>query len=228
VRAFFHRTTNGTITSLCVIPGTDRDTVVLSVTRGSYNLIEIVDDDNWYDTTATNDGEVNANYLDAAVTKSSATAFTSVTGLDHLDGDTVGMVGDGAYLGTAVVSAGGVTLPTASKVAHVGLEFTADFVSVPLDVSNGTQSSVAMQKSSSQAYMRLMRTLDCSIGPDTSDLQDLELGGVDVTTANPALFSGDEVAPFQNNQVTPTYVHIRSAKPLPCTVLTVNVEAEIG
>ena len=228
VRAFFHRTTNGTVTSACVIRGDDRDVVALSVTRGAYNLVEIVDDDNWYDTTAPNDGQVNANFLDAAVTKTSSVAFTSVTGLDHLDGLTVGMVGDGAYLGTAVVSSGAVTLPTASKVAHVGLEFTSHFRSAPVDIGTPEQSTVGYSKGISVVYVRTLRALDAQVGPDASNLQQLELGGAVVGSANPAMFSGDEAVPFENEQATPAYVYFQSAKPLPCTILAFSAQTEVG
>ncbi len=227
VRAWYNRTTAGTVTSLAVIPGSNRDVVVLSVTRNSYNLIEIVDDPDWYDTTATNNGEINANYLDAAVTQTSGTPFTTVSGLGHLDGLTVEMVGDGAYLGTAVVSAGAVTLPTASKVAHVGLAFTSTFQSMPLEIGDPTNSTIGLNKSTVRARLRFFNTLDCSTGPDASHLQSASLGGVDVTKADPTLFTGDEEIGIDSDWRTPAYIEVQSAKPLPCTVTAIEVQLDI-
>ena len=228
VRAWWHRTTTGTITSLTVIPGDDRDIVVISVTRNGYNLVEILDNDNWYDTTQSNNGEVNANYLDSAVTKSSGVAFTSVTGLAHLDGLVVGMVGDGAYLGTATVSGGSVTLPVASKVAHVGLMFTATFQSMPLDMSDGQQATIGLPKSTVLAYMRFYNTLDCEVGLDTNNLSACPLGGVNATLANPAMFSGDEMEDIANETRSPAYVVVQSSLPLPCTVSALDPQVQTG
>ncbi len=227
VRAWWEIVTTGTVTSLCVIPGDDRDVLCLSVTRNGYNLVEILDDPDWYDPSGTNDGEVNANYLDAAVMQSSGTPFTVVTGLAHLDGLSVGMVGDGAYLGTATVSGGSVTLPTASKVAHVGLPFTATMQTLPLDSGDVLNSTVGMQKSTPAGYIRLYNTLDCEVGADSSHLDPVDVG-TSVAIADPPMFSGDVPINIQSDARSPAYIVVVSGNPLPCTVTALAVSSIIG
>jgi hypothetical protein len=58
--------------------------------------------------------------LDGCVVQTAA-AFTVVTGLSHLNGLTVGAIGDGNWQGTFTVSGGQITLPVAVVSAEVGL-----------------------------------------------------------------------------------------------------------
>jgi hypothetical protein len=58
--------------------------------------------------------------LDASVRQVSPAA-TTVTGLTHLNGRSVALYLDGAYLGTATVASGSVALPRPADVAEVGL-----------------------------------------------------------------------------------------------------------
>lgn len=66
----------------------------------------------------------NGVFADSALVYDGA-ATNSVTGLDHLDGETVGVLADGIDLGDLMVSNGSITLPsslTASKIT-VGLRY---------------------------------------------------------------------------------------------------------
>jgi hypothetical protein len=71
--------------------------------------------------------------LDASVKQSSGSPFTVVTGLSHLDGLTVQMIGDDAYLGEAVVAGGQVTLPRAASSAEVGLAYDVRGRTLPIE-----------------------------------------------------------------------------------------------
>lgn len=69
--------------------------------------------------------------LDSFVLYSGAPA-TSLTGLDHLEGATVRVWGDGAYQGSYVVSSGGITVATAVSSAVIGLTYESRFKSTKL------------------------------------------------------------------------------------------------
>ena len=72
-------------------------------------------------------------FLDAAEEYSGAPT-TTLSGLDHLAGETVAVVGDGAYLGPFTVSGGGsVSLPVAVSHAWCGLIYRRRFCSLPFD-----------------------------------------------------------------------------------------------
>lgn len=59
---------------------------------------------------------------------------TTITGLDHLDGDEVAVVADGARLPDMVVADGQITLPTAASKVDVGLKALRRFKTLPLDL----------------------------------------------------------------------------------------------
>lgn len=87
-----------------------------------------------------NDAQEDAWHLDCASLYDS-TATNTVSGLSYLEGETVGIHGDGAYLGTATVTGGVVTLPnslTASKIL-IGLPFTsrAKLLRPPVNAQDG-------------------------------------------------------------------------------------------
>jgi hypothetical protein len=80
---------------------------------------------------------VDAIHLDASITYEGAST-TAITGLDHLEGETVYAWTNGTtYQGPFTVSGGAITLTTAATTAHVGLEIVADAELLDLD-ANGT------------------------------------------------------------------------------------------
>src|SRR3546814_17498757 len=51
-------------------------------------------------------------------------AATTITGLDHLEGETVKILADGAVVADKTVSSGSITLVAAASVVQVGLGYT--------------------------------------------------------------------------------------------------------
>lgn len=68
--------------------------------------------------------------------------MTTITGLSHLEGETVHLYGDRKSLGTAVVASGAVTLPEACSTALVGRKMRSRWKSLKL--SYGAQKGTAL------------------------------------------------------------------------------------
>jgi len=62
---------------------------------------------------------------------SGGAATTAVTGLSHLEGETVAVWGNSKDLGTYTVASGAITLSEAVTTAYIGLPYEADFTSAP-------------------------------------------------------------------------------------------------
>lgn len=125
----WHRhVTNGFVASIAVIPDGDRDKLYFAVKRGSNYVIEEMceADDNWY--------------LDSAKRYSNTTAFSTVSGLTHLEGATVAILGDGAVQRGKVVENGTVTLDEPVNTAIVGLAYESNLSPMPIEIEtqNGT------------------------------------------------------------------------------------------
>jgi hypothetical protein len=73
-------------------------------------------------------------FLDCSITQLD-TATTSVTGLDHLEGEEVYAFADGLVQGPFTVDGGEITLTTAAALVHVGLRITAELETLELDVA---------------------------------------------------------------------------------------------
>ncbi|PLR52420.1 hypothetical protein [Chimaeribacter arupi] len=71
-----------------------------------------------------------AFYVDCGLTYNGA-AVTSVSGLSHLEGQTVSVTTDGAAHPDAVVSGGAISLQWPSSVVNVGLPFSSELVTLP-------------------------------------------------------------------------------------------------
>jgi hypothetical protein len=125
----WHRhTTNGVIESVCVLPKatpTDQETeeVYVAVKRTIGTATR-----RWIERLTP------GVYVDAAVVYSGA-ATTTLTGLSHLNGATVQIVGAGAVYPEQVVSGGQVTLSRAVTSAQVGLGYTSQLVTMRPEVA---------------------------------------------------------------------------------------------
>jgi len=74
-----------------------------------------------------------AHKLDGAVTLQSGTPIDAVPDLGHLDGRQVGMLLDGAWLGTGTVTGSGLLLPRRARVAEIGLRWQPEVSPMPVE-----------------------------------------------------------------------------------------------
>ncbi len=146
---------------------------------------------------------------------------TTVTGLDHLDGKTVAILGDGAVLPNRVVTDGAVALGTACSKVIVGLPYTADLETLDLDlaVANGTVQG-AMKKIP-RVTVRLKDSCRFEVGMTADALQE---------TRQPAAppFTGDVAVTVPSEWNTAGRLFLRQAQPLPVTVLALIPEVTLG
>ncbi len=204
VTAWTLHETAGQVLSVAVVG----DNVYLMVTRGSDTVIELVDD---------------AVALDAALRGESGSPTTTWSGLTHLNGDTVTLIGDGRVLGTALVSSGVVTSPAAVMTLEAGLPFT--HIIEPLPISNVTAGGMATALRPVNITLRLQHTaalqMDMSRGLTAMSLR--QLGQEDVLDAPVTPVSGDmqlRAYGWRSDMSKPLW-RIEQSLPLPFTLLAV-------
>ena len=118
--------TDAVIESVTTIPATagTHDEVWVSVRRtingATFRSVEYFEKD-W----EAGDTHETAHYIDCGLSYSGS-ATTTVSGLDHLEGETVSILADGAVRPQAVVASGAISLVSAASNIHVGLAYTAD------------------------------------------------------------------------------------------------------
>lgn len=154
---------------------------------------------------------------------------TTISGLDHLEGQTVAVLGDGARQAQQTVSSGAITLANAAGVVTVGLPYT--WIFQPQRLEGGARLGTAQitPKQISDLRARLFRSGPFQVGPDADNLSTVPVGPVTLGQATP-LFSGDVELPFdsQNNTDGGMYFTGTSPTPVAIVALVMRVTTQEG
>ncbi|MCG8394197.1 MAG: hypothetical protein MI745_14055 [Pseudomonadales bacterium] len=229
IAGWYEFTVNGDIESVSTAPNTTGEDEVYLVIERTINgatrrYVEQVDQST-YDV-----------YMDSSIVYDGA-ATRTVTGLDHLEGETVGLLGDNAYYGDFVVSGGSVTVPSskpAFEEAIVGHEYNADLEIMPIDVplqqTGGTSQTIRARID--EIVLILSETVGLQVGRDVNNLETVPFRSTsdNMDTAVPkfGLEYPDELKiPFNGNWTRAATVYIRSNLPLPCTVVSLMARLQV-
>jgi hypothetical protein len=160
-----------------------------------------------------------------------------VTGLSHLAGETVAVLGDGLSYGSQVVSpAGGVTLSSPASFVTAGLHTPPLLVTMPVDPQRSPGGVMGRPKRLGTAYVRLLETVGGKVGRRTTDpmtgvvtdrIEDaLVRLPIDLTNAAKPPVS-TVVRMTLSGQDREGQVLITQPDPLPVTVLAIAMRADI-
>ena len=152
------------------------------------------------------------------------TDMTTITGLDHLEGETVAILADGASMSERVVSSGSITLDYPCQSVTVGRPY--DYCLIPMYLED--PSIMGRSKNISGAIVKLWRSGPASIKVGNELPSVLSLP-VDQENDRPALQSGDSdkihVAGEWDRSTT---IQVSGRSPLPINVLCITLEFEVG
>jgi len=162
-------------------------------------------------------------------------AATTISGLDHLEGEEVVALANGNVVRGLTVTGGEVTLPNAATKVHVGLPMTAALQTLDLDLGQvqGLGTVQGRKKSISEVVLRVEATRGIFVGPvdgDRSSAKLVEYKQRSTEAWNEAikLYTGDL-------HITPHWdwtdggnVWIKQFDPLPMTILGVMPDVTVG
>lgn len=158
--------TDVVVEGVAVIPdASGDDNIYLAVKRtvdgNTVRYIEFMGDD-W----RINDNPEDQIFMDSAVVDTSG--LSTITGLSHLEGETVQVLRDGAYAGTFTVSGGAISIGTAGTTVRVGLGFVAEYNSMPLVVRDPQGSNFSKRATVNRVALYLVRSTggECAAGPE--------------------------------------------------------------
>jgi hypothetical protein len=158
----------------------------------------------------------------------SGAATSTITGLFHLEGQTVDVLNYGSVEKGKVVTSGAITLTnsaTLNQPVHIGLPYTSILNSLDLDA--GAQAGTAMSRSRriSQVYARLQRSLGGTVGYDASKQDDILYRDPEAPMgSSPALFSGLKEVDFYGGHEKEMFIRFEHDDPLPFFVTAVVAE----
>ena len=144
-------------------------------------------------------------------------ASASVTGLDHLEGETVAVLGDGAMFAGDVVSSGAITLADTVGTAHAGLPYTYRLEPMRMDRQTGGGTSFGSLKKVAELVLSFHESLGVRYG-DGVDTYDINWRSGEDYTSAPALFTGERVVVFDGGFSKDDTIILSGSDPYPATV----------
>ena len=166
----------------------------------------------------------NATFLDSMLTYNGG-AVQTLQGLDHLEGETVSILADGATHPDKTVSSGSITLDRSATKAHVGLSYTSTVQTMRIEAGAADGTAQGKKKRISRINYRLYKTLGVKHGPDASRLDIIPFrSSADEQDQAPALFTGDKEVEFPRGWDKDGYITLVQDQPLPLTVLAIMPE----
>ena len=217
------------VESVAVIPAPDgtHDQLWLSVKRtvdsATVRHIEFFEDE-WLD-----EVDTSMRFIDSAPAAYSGAPATTFSGLDHLEGETVQVLADGADHPDRVVSSGSITLDKAYSDVVAGLGYTSEIESLNLDPPDPEGSSMGKVARIDHLTLRLYQSVGGKYGADSSLMFDLitRLPGDPMDESTPA-FTGDKKVAFEGGFKREKGFLVRQDRPLPFNVLSINIHMSTG
>lgn len=166
-------------------------------------------------------------YHDSAAVYDGA-ATTTISGLWHLRGETVGVKGDGRrQLDKTVSDAGTITIDSAAKV-HVGYRIMSKLKSLPIEASPQEGRSQGRTKRIAKLFVRVYRSLGGKLGINNSSLDDMTYRGGDQLSPqiDPDLYTGLVEVTSPGGWDRELEIYIEHDDPYPFTAL--GIIAEMG
>jgi hypothetical protein len=166
-------------------------------------------------------------FVDCGRTYSGAPA-TIISGLSHLEGQTVAILADGAIHPRRVVTGGQITLDHAASVVHVGLPFRARLQTERTSAGAGDGTAQGKPKRIAEIIMRLYRSMHMRYGTTFDNMDERELRNSDDPMGSPpSLFSGDYRALSPSGWETDGCICIESDEPTALNVLSLTPIMEV-
>jgi len=226
VFAWHQHDTLGTFESVCAVPEGDEDAVYVVVNRtvgeATVRYVER------FASRLFGDAE-DAFFVDAGITYDGTPITTVTDGLDHLEGLTVNILGDGAVYPPQVVDGGGLPdeLPAATSVLQIGLPITGQLRTLPAAFEMPGVGS-GRPKSVDKVWVRLYESGAPKIGPALNKLVQMKIRTNEPYGTPPGLKSWVRGVPITPDWSEGGQVYIEHTDPTPITITSLSLEVTIG
>ena len=162
-----------------------------------------------------------AYFVDAGLSYS-GTPATTLSGLTHLEGQTVQVLADGAAHPDRVVSGGAITLDRAASVVHAGLGYTSRLETLDLNYGAQDGTSLTRRRSIHSVGVLLYQTLGGFMGwrdGSTYSLEEIQYREASMAMDSPpSLFTGQRVVDVPSRWAQQCNLVVVQTQPLPMTV----------
>jgi hypothetical protein len=163
-------------------------------------------------------------------------ATTTISGLDHLEGETLVALADGNVVLDLEVSSGSITLPNAASKVHVGLPITSALQTLDIDLGavRGLGTVQGRIKSNSEVTLRVQDTRGIWVGPrdgtrdDERTLVEYKQRSTEAWNEAIGMYTGDIRMTPHWDWTDGGNMWIKQFDPLPMTILAIMPDVTIG
>jgi hypothetical protein len=171
-----------------------------------------------YDFDETDD--TSFNFLDSQLSYDGSPA-TTISGLAHLEGQTVSILADGATHPDKVVNSGELVLNRSASKVKIGLAYTSLLQTMRIDAGAQNGTSQSKTKRIYEITARLYESIGIEVGPDLNNMERIPFrSSADAMDTGVTVFTGDKEIEFRGNYETDGFIFVRQTQPLPLTILS--------
>ncbi|MDD2709802.1 MAG: hypothetical protein PHV34_17605 [Verrucomicrobiae bacterium] len=153
--------------------------------------------------------------------------ITTITGLGHLEGKEVLIVGDGGVQ-TATVSSAQVTPLSPVSLAHVGLSYYGEFMNLGFEVKTNAGSVQGKVRRVVGATLRFWKTAGAWVGPDETKVDKIKFRDREEYWEPVRLFSGDKKVNVRPGPLRQGQCYVKSVPGLPLSIDAIICSVEWG
>ena len=192
-------------------------TVKRTINGATKRYVECFADFDFDETSAT-----SFKFLDSHLSYSGAST-TTLSGLSHLEGQSVSILADGSVHANKTVSSGSITLDRAVTSACVGLSYDSILQTMRIEGGAAEGTSQGKTKRISKVVLRLFETVGVKVGPSLTDLETVPFRTTSSALSAPVetLIAGDREIEFRDDYNSDGFIFIKQDQPLPCSVLAI-------
>jgi len=160
--------------------------------------------------------------------------YTAVSGLSHLEAETVKVVGDGVVQADKTVSSGAITAATPAVRFVVGLPYTAQLKMMRIEAGAVAGTAQGRIKKFSEVGVRMYKTAEMQLGLDEDDLTTVDFAtpgkyaweDTNIPFAHGYLFTGDKRETPKQGRSRDGNIILQSDDPVPFDVTAVMIQLE--
>lgn len=150
-----------------------------------------------------------------------------ISGLQHLEGETVSVVTDGALHNDRVVVNGCIELDNQADVIHIGYSYRGLLKSMNINAGGTTGSAQNKPRHVFKIVFEFLNTLGVKFGTSLYDLSKIAFRKAEHKTNRPSpLYSGSKKEDVRDNTEERKYCYVVQDVPLPCTVQAIDIFME--
>jgi hypothetical protein len=211
------------VNSVSVIPSTNEDEVWITVVRLIGDTI-VYHLEQFQPRNFRN--QEDAWFVDSGLQYDS-TATSSISGLDHLEGEEVAILADGAVQSRKTVTNGAITLDSPASKVTVGLPFRYKLKPMRLDLTFGAGTTKGSIKNMAEVAIDFYETLNTKYGVDVNNLFDIDFRTTEVHGSPPSFFTGEKILSTEGGFDPEDSILVTGDDPLPCTIRSMVPRVEV-